>query len=417
MVGKRLRDRAMATDRTITHTPCDGAEVAAAESASPDGNVFSQLQTMQRAVATILTGLGEDITRDGLLETPKRVAKAMAYSVRGYQGSASAELGTALFTEEAVALGTEEHANIVLVRDIEFFSTHAQDLMPFYGRAHVAYIPKSGQVVGLSKFARITEVYARRLQTPNLLAHQLAEALNDLIAPQGVAVIIQTRHLSHTTPDGIHGESHAAHGCFTNPVQLQEMMVLLGLSEKVARMNGASDALNSVNGTHRSNGCHQSTSSGGMSSLNTLGYLNGSTVGLPHNIGSHQNGTNGSMDSNLNTHNGVSDAQIEQLSGPANDKALGREAARESMEAAAMTLCECLLRDAASSSREHLSGCATSFVSNMLASTHGCEKKIPGMYCTASVTNKRGTIRFRYFSVDCHARNACDNEKPHNFTS
>ncbi|HVX39730.1 MAG TPA: GTP cyclohydrolase I FolE [Gemmatimonadaceae bacterium] len=130
--------------------------------------------------------LGEDPDREGLLRTPDRVATAMAWLTRGYQLTAADVVGDALFDEP--------HRSMVLVRDIEVYSLCEHHMLPFFGKCHVAYIP-NGKIVGLSKLPRIVEVYARRLQVQERLTEQIAQAIEDVLHPEGVGVVIEAAHL------------------------------------------------------------------------------------------------------------------------------------------------------------------------------------------------------------------------------
>ncbi len=130
--------------------------------------------------------VGEDPDRAGLLSTPDRVARSLAFLTRGYGETAADVIGDALF-EEA-------HDNMILVRDVEFYSLCEHHLLPFFGRAHVAYIP-NGRIVGLSKLARVVDVYARRLQVQERLTDQIATALTDVLEPRGVGVVLEASHL------------------------------------------------------------------------------------------------------------------------------------------------------------------------------------------------------------------------------
>ncbi|MEA5565848.1 GTP cyclohydrolase I FolE [Anabaena sp. UHCC 0399] len=141
---------------------------------------------MMQAVRTLLIGLGEDPDREGLKDTPKRVMKALQFLTKGYDESLDELLNGAVFTEDA--------HEMVLVRDIDIFSSCEHHILPIIGRAHVAYIP-NGKVIGLSKIARICEMYARRLQVQERLTVQIADALQDLLKPQGVAVVIEATHM------------------------------------------------------------------------------------------------------------------------------------------------------------------------------------------------------------------------------
>jgi GTP cyclohydrolase IA len=130
--------------------------------------------------------IGEDPARDGLLDTPKRVARALPWLTRGYEMDVHDVVGDALFEES--------HANMVMVRDIEMYSLCEHHMLPFFGKVHVAYIP-NGHVVGLSKLPRIVEVFARRLQVQERLTEQIAQAIEDVIRPQGVGVVVEALHL------------------------------------------------------------------------------------------------------------------------------------------------------------------------------------------------------------------------------
>ena len=141
---------------------------------------------MMQAVRTLLLGLGEDPDREGLRDTPKRVVKALKFLTSGYQQSLDELLNGAVFHEEA--------NEMVLIRDIDIFSSCEHHILPIIGRAHVAYIP-NGKVIGLSKIARICEMYARRLQVQERLTAQIADALQGLLQPQGVAVVIEATHM------------------------------------------------------------------------------------------------------------------------------------------------------------------------------------------------------------------------------
>jgi GTP cyclohydrolase I len=131
--------------------------------------------------------LGEDPDREGLLRTPDRVAASLAWLTRGYETDVAHVVNGALFDAEGAS-------NMVMVRDIELYSLCEHHMLPFYGRAHIAYIP-DGKIVGLSKLPRIVEVFARRLQVQERLTEQIASALDDVLAPLGVGVVIEAYHL------------------------------------------------------------------------------------------------------------------------------------------------------------------------------------------------------------------------------
>jgi GTP cyclohydrolase I len=142
--------------------------------------------SMQQIYAELLTRIGEDPTRDGLLATPRRMEKSMAFLTQGYTQSVDEVLHNALFD---VA-----YDEMVMVRDIEFYSMCEHHLLPFFGRAHIAYIP-NGKVVGLSKLPRIVDVFARRLQVQERRTQQIAEAIEEAVHPQGVGVVVEAQHL------------------------------------------------------------------------------------------------------------------------------------------------------------------------------------------------------------------------------
>jgi GTP cyclohydrolase I len=137
-------------------------------------------------VREILQELGEDPDRQGLSRTPERVEKSLRFLTQGYAQSASKVIGDALFHET--------HNNMVLVRDIEFYSMCEHHMLPFYGKAHVAYIP-NGRIVGLSKMARVVDVFARRLQVQERMTDQIADALVAELMPHGVGVVLDAAHL------------------------------------------------------------------------------------------------------------------------------------------------------------------------------------------------------------------------------
>jgi len=143
-------------------------------------------EAFQGHVRAILAAVGEDPAREGLLRPPERVARSMAWLTRGYRMSVAEEIGDAIFRED--------HHNMVLVKDIEMYSMCEHHMLPFYGKVHVAYIP-NGKIVGLSKLPRVVEVFARRLQVQERLTEQIASAIQNVLQPQGVGVVIEAAHL------------------------------------------------------------------------------------------------------------------------------------------------------------------------------------------------------------------------------
>lgn len=142
--------------------------------------------TFEELVAEMIRRLGDDPGREGLRQTPERVAKSMAFLTRGYEMKPDDQVNGAIFAET--------HRNMVLVKDIEMYSLCEHHLLPFFGKVHVAYIP-DGSIIGLSKMARLVETYARRFQVQERLTDQVAQALWDLVAPEGVGVVVEAHHL------------------------------------------------------------------------------------------------------------------------------------------------------------------------------------------------------------------------------
>jgi GTP cyclohydrolase IA len=142
--------------------------------------------SLAELVNETLLRLGEDPQRDGLLKTPERVDKSLRWLTRGYTLSVEEAVGSAIFEEE--------HESMVLVKDIEMYSLCEHHMLPFFGKVHVAYIPKN-RIVGLSKLPRIVDIFARRLQVQERMTEQIADALSKVLQPQGVGVIIEAYHL------------------------------------------------------------------------------------------------------------------------------------------------------------------------------------------------------------------------------
>jgi GTP cyclohydrolase I len=135
---------------------------------------------------SILTEIGEDPGREGLLKTPERVTRALEFLTKGYHEDPAAILNSALFSEE--------YSEMIVLKDLDFFTLCEHHMLPFFGKAHVAYIP-SNKILGLSKLARLFEVFARRLQVQERLTTQVAHSLMDAIDPQGVGVVVEAEHL------------------------------------------------------------------------------------------------------------------------------------------------------------------------------------------------------------------------------
>jgi len=134
----------------------------------------------------IITALGENTSREGLLKTPERAAKAMQFLTQGYDQDPVAILKDAMFKED--------YDDMVIIKDIELYSMCEHHMLPFFGKAHIAYIP-NGHIVGLSKIPRIVDVFARRLQVQERLTHDILECINTTLAPKGVAVVIEASHM------------------------------------------------------------------------------------------------------------------------------------------------------------------------------------------------------------------------------
>ena len=145
-----------------------------------------RLRAFRSEVRAILKAIGEDPDRQGLENTPQRVETALRWLTRGYDVSVEDIIGEAIFNED--------HEEMILVRDIEMYSLCEHHLLPFFGRAHVAYVP-NGRLIGLSKLPRIVEVFARRLQVQERLTDQIADAIMETLEPQGVGVVIEAAHL------------------------------------------------------------------------------------------------------------------------------------------------------------------------------------------------------------------------------
>lgn len=144
------------------------------------------IEDLKSTFNKILEGVGEDTSRDGIVKTPERAAKAMMFLTQGYQQDASAILRSAMFKED--------YSEMVIVKDIELYSLCEHHMLPFFGKAHVAYIP-NGYIVGLSKIPRVVDVYARRLQVQERLTLEVRDIIHETLQPLGVAVVIEAQHL------------------------------------------------------------------------------------------------------------------------------------------------------------------------------------------------------------------------------
>ena len=177
---------------------------------------------LRSLVEQILLSLGEDPSREGLLRTPERVDQSLRFLTKGYLDNVDEVLNGALFSVK--------YDEMVVVRDIDFFSLCEHHLLPFYGKCHVAYIPHE-RVVGLSKIPRLVEVFSRRLQVQERLTVQIAETLMDKLNPQGVGVVVEARHLCMMmrgveTPNAV-AVTSSMHGVFLNQQQTREEFLTL----------------------------------------------------------------------------------------------------------------------------------------------------------------------------------------------
>lgn len=143
-------------------------------------------KAVQSKYSQIISQIGEDPNREGLIKTPERAAKAIQFLTQGYQQDAEAILKSALFHEV--------YNEMVLVKDIELYSLCEHHMLPFFGKAHIAYIP-NGKIVGLSKLPRVVDVFSRRLQVQERLTHEILKAIDDTLEPHGAAVVIEARHM------------------------------------------------------------------------------------------------------------------------------------------------------------------------------------------------------------------------------
>ena len=149
-------------------------------------NHLREYPSMEQAYASLITAIGEDLNRAGLVDTPKRAAKAFQFLCKGYNDDLNTIVNNAVFPSD--------NDEMVIVKDIELYSLCEHHLLPFIGKCHVAYLP-SGHVLGLSKFARIVDMYARRLQIQEILTKQIADAVQQVTGAKGVGVIIEAKHM------------------------------------------------------------------------------------------------------------------------------------------------------------------------------------------------------------------------------
>jgi GTP cyclohydrolase I len=184
--------------------------------------------SVRAAILTILESMGEDPARTGLTRTPERVEKSLRWLTRGYELSVADVVGDGVFEES--------HANMILVRDIEVYSLCEHHMLPFFGKAHVAYLP-NGRIIGLSKIPRIVEVFARRLQVQERLTDQVADALMEVLRPDGVGVVVEAAHLCMMMR-GVEKQNSttvtsALRGCFRDDSRTREEFLRLAHGSSV----------------------------------------------------------------------------------------------------------------------------------------------------------------------------------------
>ncbi len=210
--------------RTLSPAPAMPSHEGCCDHHSANAPQADATQRMAEHYASIISTLGEDLKRDGLRDTPMRAAKAMAYLTRGYQQNLEEVVNGAIFESD-----TDE---MVLVKDIELYSMCEHHMLPFIGKCHIGYLPR-GKVLGLSKFARIIDMFARRLQIQENLTKQIAQAVEEVTGAAGVAVIIEAKHMCMMMR-GVEKQnsvmsSSVMLGAFrNNPATRQEFLQLLG---------------------------------------------------------------------------------------------------------------------------------------------------------------------------------------------
>ncbi len=169
---------------------------------------YKAVQSIKNKYAAIISELGEDVTRDGIIKTPERASKALQFLTQGYDQDPAAILKGAMFEED--------YHDMVIIKSIELYSLCEHHMLPFFGKAHVGYIP-DGRIVGLSKIPRVVDVFSRRLQVQERLTHDILECINNTLQPKGVAVVIEANHMcmmmrgvqkqnSVTTTSGFRGQ-------------------------------------------------------------------------------------------------------------------------------------------------------------------------------------------------------------------
>lgn len=182
-----------------------------------------RLKQLEYHYRSILSLLGEDPNREGLLNTPRRTAKAMSYLTQGYRLSAEEVIKSAVFDYAG--------SQMIIVRDIEFYSMCEHHILPFFGKVHIGYVP-DGKMVGLSKIARLVEVYARRLQVQERLTRELCESLYKILPTRGVIVMVEAQHLCiqmrGIEKQGSQTVTIEYAGCFTDEAKRAEFMRLIG---------------------------------------------------------------------------------------------------------------------------------------------------------------------------------------------
>jgi len=186
------------------------------------GEQTSATAVMEELVAKMLKAIGEDPAREGLLRTPLRVARAYDFFTSGYKTDIKTVLNGAVFSEK--------YSEMVIVKDIDFYSLCEHHLLPFFGKAHIAYIP-NGKIIGLSKLPRIVDVFSRRLQVQERLTQEIANTLHEVLNPDGVAVVVEARHMCMMMR-GVQKQNSLAttsamHGVFRDDVKTRQEFLSL----------------------------------------------------------------------------------------------------------------------------------------------------------------------------------------------